>query len=476
MATATFRQPRSFRTRLLAIVGAMLVVVVASQVAVRLAPAPATTKPAAGAFEPTIVDLDPGTTTGSASDDGAAAGISATADVARIRANIEFWSARVKVDPDDFISSNRLGISEIELARSTGDLSAFARAEAAFAITLKRDPKNAAALGYRGSVLVSLHRFDEAATQARAVLQRLPNDPVALATLGDASLELGDIAAARDAYTKADAIARSAATTARLGHLAFIAGDGATAVANARAAVTAADEEGADGERAAFFRYQLADVLISTGDRAGAEKAYTDALAVDKNSFLAHSGLARADAADGDLDAAITQLSAAIAIVPQPEFLARRGDLYSLRAAPGDAKLAAADYDTVEAIAQLAGEAASVYDRSLALYLANHGLDADRAVKLAGAELERRKDVYGYDAYAWTLLAAGRADEADAAMQTALAFGTVDAKLLYHAGMIDAALGRTDAARTHLQSTLDLDPSFDQLQVARARETLADLR
>ena len=185
--------------------------------------------------------------------------------------------------------------------------------------------------------------------------------------------------------------------------------------------------------------------------------------------------MARVAAADGDLDEAIDRISAAIAIVPRPDSLARRGDLYTLRDRPGDAKLAAADYGTVEAIAKLAGDAASVYDRTLATYLADHGLEPDRAVALAQAELAVRKDVYGYDAMAWTLLAAGRPQDADAAMQQALHVGTQDARLFYHAGMIDAALGRTADARTMLGRALALDPSFDPFQAARARETLAGL-
>ena len=182
------------------------------------------------------------------------------------------------MDPDDFVSTNRLGISEIELARTTGDLTAYLAADAAFGLTLQRDPKNPAAIGYRGSVLVSLHRFPEARALAMDVLQDRPDDPVALATLGDASLELGDLDAAADAFRRAQAVAPSAATEARLAHLAFIRGDTATAVRLAKAAATDSVSEGAEGERAAFYQYQLADTLLSTGDRAGARVAYEAAL------------------------------------------------------------------------------------------------------------------------------------------------------------------------------------------------------
>jgi Tfp pilus assembly protein PilF len=60
-------------------------------------------------------------------------------------------------------------------------------------------------------------------------------------------------------------------------------------------------------------------------------------------------------------------------------------------------------------------------------------------------------------------------------MTRALAFGTRDAKLMYHAGMIALALGQNDRARTFLTDSLALDPSFDPLQVSRARTALAGL-
>jgi tetratricopeptide (TPR) repeat protein len=460
----------------MAILTAMLAIVVVSQLvaAVQRPPGgpPAEVR---DPLAPTIADLDIGT----AAPDGAETGAAPTdrgRDIERIKANIAFWSKRFERQPDDFVSSNRWGISEIELARSTGDLTAFLEAQAAFDATLRRDPQNAAALGYKGTVLVSLHRFVEARQLAQQVLDRRSNDPVALATFGDASLELGDLASARRAYEHADAVADGSATLTRLAHLAFIAGDSATAVRLGAEAVEAGKSEGVEGERAAFLHYQLAELEAAGGNLSAAKTAYAAALKADPGSFLARSGLARVAAATGDLDGAISRLSQAIAIVPQPEFLARRGDLYTLRADAGDDRRAADDYATVEAIAKLAGEAANVYDRTLVYYLANHGLDPERAVGLAAAELEVRKDVYGYDAYAWALLAAGRVDDAQTAMESALAFGTQDAKVLYHAGMIAAANGDRVLARSRLEASLALDPSFDPLQVERARDTLAGLR
>ena len=120
---------------------------------------------------------------------------------------------------------------------------------------------------------------------------------------------------------------------------------------------------------------------------------------------------------------------------------------------------------------------ANVYDRTLALYLAGSGDDPSRALELAQAEISGRKDVYGYDALAWALLANHRPAEADTAMTTALAFGTHDAKLLYHAGMIAAALGdsdpRPDAPDGRARRWT---PASTRWRPTLAREQLAALR
>jgi tetratricopeptide (TPR) repeat protein len=395
-----------------------------------------------------------------------------SADLDRIRADAAFWGDRFRVNPRDFVSATRLAASQIELARATGDVSAYLAAEAAVDGALAAYPDYSVALAYRGVLLVALHRFEEARDHAASVLKETPNDPTALATLGDATLELGDVRAAAGAYQTLALVADSAAAQVRLSHLAFIQGRTADAVAASRAAVTAATEEGAGGSALSWFQYQLGDTLIATGDRAGAAGAYAIALAADPSSHLARWGLARVAAAEGRTDDAIRLLDMAIAAVPLPEFLARRADLYTLRAANGDAQRAADDRATVLVIARLAGDATGVYDRTLSLFLADTGSDPARALALAEAELQARKDVYGYDALAWALLADDRPVEADDAMTTALAFGTRDAKLLFHAGMIKVALGDHSAARTLLTDALTLDDSFDPAGAARARAAL----
>ena len=457
---------------------AVLLLTVAIAIVAQVLPRGLTVPGPASAPAVTTDDADPAADGGAANFDPIAPAVvvGTDADLARIRANVTFWGDRFTASPRDFISATRLAASEIELARATGDIGAYVAAGAAVDGALKAYEDYPLALDYRGVIQVALHQFTAARANAEAILANSPDDGTAIATLGDAALELGDVAAAGKAYARLIALDDSAAARVRISHLAFIQGKTAEAVKQSRAALAAAKAESTVGSGLAWYEYQLGDTLIGTGDRKGAAAAYAAAVKADPRFHLAHWGLGRVAAADGRLDDAIAEVSTAIAIVPLPEFLARRADLYRMRAASGDARREADDRKTVLAIARLAGTNANVYDRTLALYLAGSGDDPGRALELAQAEISGRKDVYGYDALAWALLANHRPAEADTAMTTALAFGTHDAKLYYHAGMIAAALGDATRARTLLTNALALDASFDPLAATLAREQLAALR
>jgi tetratricopeptide (TPR) repeat protein len=328
----------------------------------------------------------------------------------------------------------------------------------------------------RASILVALHKFPDARDLARSILATTPDDPTALGVLGDASLELGDLTTAASAYSQLAIVADGSASDVRTARLAFINGDPAASVAGDRSAVAAATEEGLEGDALGFYDVTLGETLLAAGDEAGARAAYEAGLAVRPNLPGALVGLAKVDAFDGDLSTAISNLDTAIAAIPLPDSLARRADLLTLRGEPGDAKQSATDMATVEAIAKLAGAAGYVYDRVESVYLSDHGLEPDRAVSLARNELAIRPDIYGYDAYAWALFNAGDAQGALAPMQSALAAGTKDARLWYHAGLIALANGQTSQASGFITDALALGPALDPVQTARATAALATIR
>ena len=61
-------------------------------------------------------------------------------------------------------------------------------------------------------------------------------------------------------------------------------------------------------------------------------------------------------------------------------------------------------------------------------------------------------------------------------IEQALQFGTQDASLYYHAGLIAKAQGNADEAKDFLTKALTLNPYFDPLQAPIAQATLESLQ
>jgi len=155
--------------------------------------------------------------------------------------------------------------------------------------------------------------------------------------------------------------------------------------------------------------------------------------------------------------------------VPDPTFVAALGDLYKIAGRESDA---AAQYGLVEQIGHLSKINGALYNRQIALFYADHDLKPEEAYQSARREYHARKDVYGADALAWTALKSGKLDEAKAAIKEAMRLGTMDARIVYHAGMIAQAAGDTNGARDYLNRALKLNPKFDLVQAAAANKVL----
>jgi len=394
-----------------------------------------------------------------------------TADQPSPEDAMAFWSARVAANPKAYIDLTNLGDANLREARATGDLAAYQRAEQAYRDALAINPKYYQASNGLASTLFSVHEFE----QARAVAEPLTTDGrnlTAIALIGDIDLALGDYDGADAAYTRVEQTPGATTLDARRSQLAWLRGDPPGAIQLMAQATASADVSGDYRENLAWYRFQLGDLEFKSGNLDAAEQQFNDALKIQGNYYYALAGLGRVAAARGDYKQAIDFYSRSVAIVPLPDILAELGDIYAIT---GDTANAQQQYDTVEFIGKLAEINQVVYNRQLSLFYSNHGIQLDVALDLAKRELEVRKDVYGYDAYAWALYKNGRYADAEAAMQQALRLGTHDAMLLYHAGMIQDALGNHDEARDLLQQALKLNPGFDVLQAQVARDALKQL-
>jgi tetratricopeptide (TPR) repeat protein len=459
--------PRVRRPRPFALLVASLALVAASQLTTLLHSAfPAS--PASPAERPP----DPLTVNGSVTAPDAPVA-NAPGSLAQIDHSIAAWTTNLAANGHDFLSAANLGVLYEARARLSGDVSDYTRATEAANRSLAIEPKQLDVLALHARLLLATHDFGRALTEAQSLDRTAPDQPAILSIMADAQLELGDVDAATDLYERIQALAPGPAVTARLARVAFLRGDPVGAVSQAVSAHAAAIGAGIEGPSLSWYAYLAGTMQLAAGAPEAAATWFDRALEAWPDSYLALAGRARAAAATGNLDRAMDGYRAAIAVAPQPDALTALGDLLALR---GDDRGAQEQYDTVLAIAQLQGSGGLVFNRQLVLFDVNHGRDLAGALTMAEQELAQRHDVYGYDAEAWALLANGRAAEADAAMARALALGTRDAMLLYHAGEIAHAIGDNSRARDLLAQSLAIRGALDPLSAARAQASLEALR
>jgi tetratricopeptide (TPR) repeat protein len=458
--------PRPRRIRPLAILVASVALVAASQVATLLQHR-ATVSTGAGNQPAAVAPIAPIEAPVEAPAE------NAPGSIGQIDHSITAWTANLAANDKDFLSASNLATLYEARARLSGDASDYLRADEAASRSLKIEPRQLDVQALHARLALATHDFTRALSEGSMLDRTAPNQPAILAIMGDAQLELGDVDGAAARFDEIGKLAPGAAVDARLARVTFLRGDAAGAATQSETAYAAALSEGQTGPALSWYAYLAGFQNLAAGNPDAAATWYDKAVTAWPQSFLALAGRARAQAALGNIDAAIAGYRAAIAISPQPDSLALLGDLL---AQTGDARGAAEQYATVHVIGQLQGSAGLIYNRQLALFEVNHADNVAEALTLAQGELRTRKDVYGYDTYAWALLANGRAADADAAMSKALALGTRDATMLYHAGEIALGVGDQARARQLLQEAIGIRGALDPLALQKATATLASIR
>lgn len=385
----------------------------------------------------------------------------------------EFWMERYQRDPRDFISLTQFGAALLRLGRETGAVNTYQRAEATFRKALEIHPGDEAAMAYLAAALFVMHDFQGALELAGRIYSFDPRASQALATLGDAHLELGNYEEAKKAYLRLFEKYPSPPVYSRVARLAWLQGDPDQAITLMLRAVDEARDLGLTGESIAWYHLQIGEMYFNTGDLEAAEKHYIELLSHFENYYLGLAGLGKVRASQENYREAIQYYERAVTILPQPDLLAYLGDLYTLT---GQAGLAQRQYETVEYIGKLAAINEQVYNRQLANFYSDHGMNLPEALELAESELAVRKDVYGYDAAAWAYYQNGMLKQAWEMMEQAMVLGTREAKFYYHAARIALAQGHEEKARVLLSEALSINSHFDPLHAPIARSILADLK
>jgi tetratricopeptide (TPR) repeat protein len=339
---------------------------------------------------------------------------------------------------------DRLGWAFVAKARESFDPGFYKLAEQCARCIEKRNPQSQEAMLLRAHVLQNLHRFKESETLARRLVQErgLSFD---YGLLGDALMEQGKLGDAVEAYQRMMNLKPDLRAYARAAHMRWLKGDLEGAIEAMQLAVGAATPS--DAESASWVNTRLAFYEFQAGHVNEAEQRCALAFSPQNNyppTLLLQGRILLGQSRFGE---AVDALQNAVKLNPLPEYQWTLAE--ALRAAGRENEASGVEV-------QLRQQGASSDPRTLALFLATRHESPETALRLARAELDSRSDVFTHDALAWSLAAAGNVAEALSEMQRALAEGTQDARLLFHAGVIASQAGHSADAERWLRKASEL--------------------
>ena len=383
-------------------------------------------------------------------------------------AGVEALQERLIRLPGDWDAWATLGSAYVSQARQTADARYYTRASEAFEKSLELRPEdNAPALIGQGTLAASRHDFVTALELGQQAQRLNDASPAAHGLLVDALIELGRYDEAATQLQRMVDLRPDVASFTRVSYYRDLTGD--TEVA--RAALEQAGRFAFSPEDSAFVEQYLGELAFNEGDVEQAATHFEAGLRHTPGSPRLLAGRAKVEAANGDIDAALTSYREATTRLPEPGYLIAYGELLQ---SEGREAEAAEQYAVVDAVAELFRAAGANPDLELALYDADHGRP-DAALELAEREWQIRRSVHTEDAYAWALHVNGRSEEALEHARAADALGGANALFAFHRGMIQKSLGLREEARASLNEALDINPYFSPLHAKTATEALDDL-
>jgi tetratricopeptide (TPR) repeat protein len=206
------------------------------------------------------------------------------------------------------------------------------------------------------------------------------------------------------------------------------------------------------------------ELLLATQHPADAELPFKAAIERQPKWWVPYRGLAAAQAANNESDAALVTLRDAIARVDQPQALQTQLAISLERAGKPDDAIRIYEDELRK------NPEADVAANNLAMLLITYKKDPaslDRAKSLS-ARFAGSTNADFLDTYGWVLYKHGESTAAVSALQTALSKAPDSPSSLYHLGMAQASVGQADAARDNLKRSLKSGKSFSGMDEAKA--------
>ncbi|MGW0231643.1 tetratricopeptide repeat protein [Actinopolymorpha singaporensis] len=371
--------------------------------------------------------------------------------------------------PRDYLGWAQLGVALIDQGQATVDHTLYTQADRALSNSLRIESDyNDVALRGRAELAYLRNDFGGAISWADQALSVNARDQSSNLLRIDALIRLGRYDEALLSAKELYALDPSAGAVIRLARLSELSGNPARAK---MLLIRAGELATARTDRLQVFTAQ-GDLALRQGDFTAAANAYREARRIDPTYPPAVAGTAQALYTQGRLTTAIRWYRDLAQRVPEPEYVAELGDLYT---AAGKTVSASNQYDVVSTWQTIASDNGVRVTMDLANFAADHGKH-QLALRLAKAEWKKRHSIEVADAVAWALHVSGQDKEAVPFANYAARTGYKDANFLYHRGMIERGVGNTARARELLTEALKLNPRFSPLQAPLARKALQDLK
>ena len=322
-------------------------------------------------------------------------------------ADIAFYRARAARDPTGALDLLRVGSLHLQRARESGqEADLIAAEEAARRSLANREAHNAAAWNLLAAALLGQHRFVEAREAAERYLAAEPDQPSAQALVGAVLLELGDYPAA-DRIFRGLTLLRTdlgvAPRYARWLELRGRAGD-------ARALLESLAQEAQrrsdiPREQTAWFDLRMGELALRFGRLGQARQRLQAGLALVPDDYRLLAARARLAFARRDWEDTIAFGDSSLVRKLDPAVLALVGDAWRAKGVPTRAE----EYYRAMEVASLGPRGG--FHRAWYLALLDHHRRVAEVLGAVPADLETRRDVYGYDLLAWALYQSGRFPE-----------------------------------------------------------------
>lgn len=376
-------------------------------------------------------------------------------------------AARKLIDknPKNFEAYNALALALSRRARETSDVIFYTQAEDALKRSFAISPGNFD--GERTAVwlLLGKHEFAAALEKAKDLNKKMPDDVMLYGFLTDANVELGNYDDAEKAAQwmlnlrpgNLPGMTRAAYLRELFGDL-----DGALELMDMAYQSTPPNE----AEDRSWILSQIGHLQLNSGKLSEAEGTLQQALAIFPGYHYALANLAKVRIEQKKYEEAVNLLQQRYNAARHAENLYDLAQAMELAGRTDEAKKAFAEFESKSLLESVRADNSN---RELIFYYADHAHQPARALEVAQAEYALRHDVFTLDAYAWALHMNGRDAEARKHIETALAVGIRDAKILRHASEIALNTGDRATAEPYLQKSAELNaPGSNQARVSLA--------